>query len=114
MLYGLDSAKKCDFIDSLLSIIISHVVLVKLLPPDVIRKFSSYRADNPNGITDRFSCFRTGDGSRRRVSLYFTIGAPLPLLTGDLDSYLIHGSLGPPNTQPIWHFDRFSHFSRAH
>jgi len=40
--------------------------------------------------------------AHRRVSLYFTMGRPFPLKiafsNGDLDSYLIRSSLGPPKS----------------
>jgi len=40
----------------------------------------------------------------------------LPLPMGDLDSHLIHGSLGPPHPspQPKKHLDRCSRFCRAY
>ena len=48
---------------------------------------------------DWFSRFCT---VHSRKSLYFTVGCPfpskLPLLMGDLDLHLIHGSLGPPES----------------
>ena len=65
------------------------------------------RVHNPNG-----SHFCTAHG---RVSLYFTMGRPLPsklpLPTGGSGTHLRHGSLG---LQPKRRFDRFSRFCRAH
>jgi len=60
----------------------------------------AHPSSQPKWHLDRFSRFCTDD---RRVSLYFTMGCPfslskLPLPMGDLDSYLTHGSLGPPDS----------------
>jgi len=38
----------------------------------------------------------------------------LPLPIGDLDPYLIHGSLGPLSQPPIWQLYQFNCFYRAH
>jgi len=72
-----------------------------ILTPSKSWLLGPVRAHNPNGITiGSASC--TGD---RRVSLYFTMGAPfpkkLPLPTGVSGSHLTYDSLGPfePTTQ---------------
>ena len=54
-----------------------------------------------------------------RVSLYFTMGRPLPpqncpLSWVDLDPHPKHGSLAYSSPQPKWHLDWFSRFCRAH
>jgi len=62
------------------------------------------------GHLNRFSHFWT---AYSRESLYFVMGhlSKSPIRMGDLDSHLIHGSIGPP---PKWHLDQFSLFCRAH
>jgi len=54
----------------------------------------------------------------RRVSLYFAMGHPFPLKItashGDLDPYLIHGSLGPPKSSTQMASRSVQPFCRAH
>jgi len=68
------------------------------------------RARNPNGIS--VSRFCTDD---RGVSLYFTMGHPLPPQNCPFPwgsgLHLIHGSLGPPKSQPKRHLEPFLHGS---
>ena len=55
---------------------------------------------NPNGISIGSAVFACT--AHRWVSPYFTMCCPspskLPILMGDLDPHLIHGSLGPPES----------------
>jgi len=56
-------------------------------------------AQNPKWHPDQFSCFCA---AHHRMSLYFITGRPsslkLPLPMGELDLYLIHGFLSPPES----------------
>jgi len=61
---------------------------------------TAHPSPQPKQHLHRFSRIPTGD---RRVSLYFTTGRPFPPQNctfpwGDLDPHLIHGSLGPPES----------------
>jgi len=54
-----------------------------------------------------------------RRSQYLRMGGPFPplklvLRMGDLDSHLIHASLGHPTQHPKWHLNQFSRFCTAH
>jgi len=74
-------------------------------------------AQSPNGILNGSIIF-----AQLTTECFYTLQwAALPpqnclLPCGDLDSHLIHGSLGPshPSFQPKRHFDRFSRICMAH
>jgi len=86
--------------------------------PSNTRFFGPIQAHKPNGVLIGSAISCTDDC---RVSCYFTMGCPfptlkkLPLITEfDLDPYLIHGSLGSPESSTKRHLDQFSRFRRAH
>jgi len=47
--------------------------------------------------------------ARYSQKMPFRVGISTPMIP-----YLIHGSLGPPESVPKWHLDRFSRFCSAH
>jgi len=68
---------------------------------------------------DRFSGFCTAHGRKSLYSYTLRGANTIPLKIShsraDLqDSHLIHGSLGPSQSSPKRHLDRFSHFCTAH
>jgi len=68
------------------------------LPPNMI--YWAHSSPQHKRHLDRYSCFCT---AHCRMSLCFTMGLPfshskLPILVGDPDPNLIHGSAGPPDS----------------
>jgi len=51
--------------------------------------------------------------SQQRLPVHFNGPDNLPLIVGDLDPHLTHGSLGPHKFTLQQHLDRFSYFCRA-
>jgi len=83
--------------------------------PDLIHDFGAHPTQPPNVILIDSAVFVYT--TVETVLQCFSVGVQPPKLSlafGDMHPHLMHDSLGPPDSAPKRHLDRFSRFRKAH